>query len=84
MNSLAPSTRAPSPTSTVFSGISNYRGQNAPPLPGIDPRGVARAHFIELGIYLADYLSKGMLTLYAIYLQNLNQLARLIRTHRAT
>lgn len=57
--SRAPSARAPSPTYTAFSGISNYKGpSNALPMPSLDSRGVARSHFDELKEYLADYLSK--------------------------
>ncbi|KAF8995499.1 hypothetical protein BDQ17DRAFT_1545214 [Cyathus striatus] len=58
--------RAPSPTPTAFSGISNYRtdsyrptrDNNAPAVPQIDYRQVSRTHFDELGKYLAAYLAK--------------------------
>nr|GAT57893.1 predicted protein [Mycena chlorophos] len=55
--------RAPSPTGTAFSGISNYRtdsyrAKNAPPLPPIDYRAVSEVHFNELDRYLAAYLAK--------------------------
>ncbi|KAF5345295.1 hypothetical protein D9758_008477 [Tetrapyrgos nigripes] len=56
--------RAPSPTPTAFSGISNYRtdsyrpNRNTPPVPPIDYRAVSRTHFRELSSYLAAYLSK--------------------------
>ncbi|KAF9528478.1 hypothetical protein CPB83DRAFT_766575 [Crepidotus variabilis] len=61
-----PSSRAPSPTPTAFSGISNYRTtdsqrrdtKNAPPVPTIDYRLVSKTHFGELGKYLANYLAK--------------------------
>ena len=69
----SPRSRAPSPTPTAFSGISNYRtdsyrpvkDKNAPPLPQIDYRSVSRAHFEELSKYLAAYLARGtFLSLY--------------------
>ncbi|KAF7315232.1 hypothetical protein MIND_00037600 [Mycena indigotica] len=58
--------RAPSPTGTTFSGISNYktesyrpiRDKNIPPLPPIDYRAVSEIHFNELDRYLAAYLAK--------------------------
>lgn len=57
--------RAPSPTNTTYSGISNYRSEsyrplreNTPSFPGVDPRAVARTHFDELHRYLASYLAK--------------------------
>ncbi|KAE9408640.1 hypothetical protein BT96DRAFT_913786 [Gymnopus androsaceus JB14] len=58
--------RAPSPTPTAFSGISNYRtdsyrplsNKNAPPVPQIDYRTVSKIHFDELSKYLAAYLAK--------------------------
>ncbi|KAJ3543974.1 hypothetical protein NM688_g5797 [Phlebia brevispora] len=59
------SIRAPSPTNTTYSGISNYKTDsyrpfsNSPlPLPGSDARNVARTHFEELHRYLASYLAK--------------------------
>ncbi|KAF5388773.1 hypothetical protein D9757_005617 [Collybiopsis confluens] len=58
--------RAPSPTPTAFSGISNYRTEsyrpistkNAPPLPQIDYRSISKVHFDELSQYLAAYLAR--------------------------
>ncbi|KAJ7188573.1 hypothetical protein C8R46DRAFT_25023 [Mycena filopes] len=58
--------RAPSPTGTSFSGISNYRTEsyrplrdkNVPPMPPIDYRAVSEVHFNELDRYLAAYLAK--------------------------
>ncbi|KAJ7668486.1 hypothetical protein DFH06DRAFT_200869 [Mycena polygramma] len=58
--------RAPSPTGTTFSGISNYRTEsyrplrdkNVPPLPPIDYRAVSQVHFNELDRYLQAYLAK--------------------------
>ncbi|KAF7321396.1 hypothetical protein MKEN_00660100 [Mycena kentingensis (nom. inval.)] len=66
MKSSGRSTRAPSPTGTSFSGISNYRTEsyrpirdkNVPPLPPIDYRAVSETHFHELDRYLAAYLAK--------------------------
>ncbi|EGO00874.1 hypothetical protein SERLA73DRAFT_87202 [Serpula lacrymans var. lacrymans S7.3] len=62
------STRSSSPTPTTFSGISNYRTEsyrpirdkssNAPAMPSLDPRFVARTHFDELSRYLASYLAR--------------------------
>lgn len=61
--------RAPSPTYTTFSGISNYRqsstasfrkpGGNVPPVPTVDGKLIAQAHFEELSRYLAEYLARG-------------------------
>ena len=60
--------RAPSPTPTAFSGISNYRTDSyrpvrdtkgAPAVPTIDYRQVSRIHYTELGKYLASYLAAG-------------------------
>ncbi|KAL0956247.1 hypothetical protein HGRIS_002401 [Hohenbuehelia grisea] len=58
--------RAPSPTPTAFSGISNYRTEsyrpikdrNVPSLPQIDYRLVSQVHFHELSAYLAAYLAR--------------------------
>ncbi|KAJ6603144.1 hypothetical protein B0H10DRAFT_2167264 [Mycena sp. CBHHK59/15] len=58
--------RAPSPTGTSFSGISNYRTEsyrpirdkNVPPVPAIDYRAISEIHFNELSRYLAAYLAK--------------------------
>ncbi|KAJ7928520.1 hypothetical protein B0H13DRAFT_2652973 [Mycena leptocephala] len=58
--------RAPSPTGTTFSGISNYRSEsyrplrdkNVPPMPPIDYRAVSEVHFFELDRYLQAYLAK--------------------------
>ncbi|KAK7045688.1 component of the polarisome [Paramarasmius palmivorus] len=57
--------RAPSPTPTAFSGISNYRNdsyrpirENAPPVPQIDYRSISKTHFEELSKYLAAYLAR--------------------------
>jgi hypothetical protein len=60
--------RAPSPTPTAFSGISNYRNdsyrpirdRNAPAVPSIDYRLVSKTHFNELARYLAAYLARGL------------------------
>ncbi|EPQ54975.1 hypothetical protein GLOTRDRAFT_76278 [Gloeophyllum trabeum ATCC 11539] len=57
--------RAPSPTGTTFSGISNYRtdsyrpirDKNVPAMPSMDPRRIANIHFQELSRYLAEYLA---------------------------
>jgi hypothetical protein len=61
------STRAPSPTLTAFSGISNYRtdsykplrDKSSPSLPTLDSHLVARTHYDELSKYLSSYLAKG-------------------------
>ncbi|KAF9460746.1 hypothetical protein BDZ94DRAFT_1265413 [Collybia nuda] len=58
--------RAPSPTPTAFSGISNYRTESyrpirdksVPAVPSIDYRLVSKTHFDELSRYLAAYLAK--------------------------
>ncbi|KAF8635219.1 hypothetical protein AX17_003995 [Amanita inopinata Kibby_2008] len=57
--------RAPSPTPTAFSGISNYRtdsyrsvNKNIPSVPTVDYRSVSKTHFDELSRYLAVYLAK--------------------------
>lgn len=58
--------RAPSPTPTAFSGISNYktesyrpiREKSIPAVPPVDYRLVSKTHFDELARYLAVYLSK--------------------------
>ncbi|KAG2015810.1 hypothetical protein CC2G_009047 [Coprinopsis cinerea AmutBmut pab1-1] len=59
--------RAPSPTPTSFSGISNYRNtdsyragrdKNAPGVPPIDYRQISKTHFEELSKYLAAYLTR--------------------------
>ncbi|GLB37366.1 putative spa2 homology domain (SHD) of GIT [Lyophyllum shimeji] len=58
--------RAPSPTPTAFSGISNYRtdsyrpirDKNVPAVPQIDYRLVSKTHFDELSRYLAAYLAR--------------------------
>ncbi|KAG7449778.1 uncharacterized protein BT62DRAFT_885871 [Guyanagaster necrorhizus] len=58
--------RAPSPTPTSFSGISNYRTESyrpirdktVPAVPTIDYRLISKTHFDELSKYLAVYLSK--------------------------
>ncbi|KAF9564798.1 hypothetical protein CPC08DRAFT_705093 [Agrocybe pediades] len=58
--------RAPSPTPTSFSGISNYRTDSyrskdargsVPAVPTIDYKQVSKTHFLELGKYLANYLA---------------------------
>lgn len=67
MNRLR-SSRAPSPTPTTFSGISNYRTEsyrpikdkgNVPAVPAVNSRVVARTHFDELASFLVSYLVKG-------------------------
>ncbi|GJE91341.1 hypothetical protein PsYK624_074900 [Phanerochaete sordida] len=57
--------RAPSPTNTTYSGISNYKTESYRPLgagpaasSGTDARSIARTHFEELHRYLASYLAK--------------------------
>lgn len=58
--------RAPSPSPTTFSGISNYRNtdsyrpatKNGPAVPATDYRSVSKIHFDELSRYLAVYLAK--------------------------
>ncbi|KAG6920029.1 hypothetical protein DXG01_010097 [Tephrocybe rancida] len=58
--------RAPSPTPTAFSGISNYRTEsyrpirdkNVPAVPQLDFRTVSKTHFDELSRYLAAYLAR--------------------------
>ncbi|KAG2352042.1 hypothetical protein BDR07DRAFT_1344693 [Suillus spraguei] len=66
MNRLR-SSRAPSPTPTTFSGISNYRTEsyrpikdkgNVPAVPAVNSRVVARTHFDELASFLVSYLVK--------------------------
>ncbi|KAI0687108.1 hypothetical protein BC835DRAFT_1287053 [Cytidiella melzeri] len=59
------SIRAPSPTGTTYSGISNYKTEAYRPLGhapmpslGSDSRSIARTHFDELHRYLASYLAK--------------------------
>jgi Spa2 Homology Domain (SHD)-containing protein len=66
------STRAPSPTLTSFSGISNYRTESYKPLrdksavptPPVDSYQVARTHYDELSKYLSAYLAKGSIPPY--------------------
>ena len=61
------SNRPSSPTGTTYSGISSYktdayrplRGKEAPPVPVIDSRKIARAYWDELYKFLEDTLSKG-------------------------
>lgn len=63
----APSARAPSPTNTTYSGISNYRSDQYKPLlnkariPSLstDLRGIAQAHYNEMAMYLENHLAKG-------------------------
>ncbi|KAF7375908.1 hypothetical protein MSAN_00005200 [Mycena sanguinolenta] len=58
--------RAPSPTGTTFSGISNYRSESyrrmvdkdMPPVSPIDYRAISEVHFNELDRYLQAYLAK--------------------------
>ncbi|KAF8308269.1 hypothetical protein DL93DRAFT_2171228 [Clavulina sp. PMI_390] len=55
-----------SPTNTAYSGISNYRTDsyrplrdaNAPAVPTIDPRLVAKTHFDELNLFLESHMAK--------------------------
>ena len=62
--------RAPSPSSTTYSGISNYRTesyqpkQRAPSIP-IDPKAIARIHYDEMTAYLDNHLAKGERTFFA-------------------
>jgi Spa2 homology domain (SHD) of GIT len=68
------STRAPSPTNTTFSGISNYRTESYKPLrdksstssPPLEPRLIARIHYEELSKYLVSYLAKGPILFFLI------------------
>ena len=64
------SRRPPSPSSTSFSGVSNYRSESyrplrdrvdpTPKIPEIlDSRQVARRHYEELQQFLASHLAKG-------------------------
>ncbi|KIY54002.1 hypothetical protein FISHEDRAFT_32248 [Fistulina hepatica ATCC 64428] len=60
--------RAPSPTPTSFSGISNYRTEsyrpkpngssNVPAVPTPDFRSISKTYFDELSVYLAAYLAR--------------------------
>ena len=59
----------PSPTTTTYSGISNYQNSTfqprSPPnqsanYPPLDSVLIAKAHFDELHKYLASYLAKGV------------------------
>lgn len=59
-----------SPTSTTYSGISNYRTDSykplrdtkgAPAVPQIDPRIITKTHFDELNIFLESHMAKGEL-----------------------
>lgn len=78
--------RAPSPTPTAFSGISNYRtdsyrpirDKNVPAVPAIDYRLISRTHFDELSRYLASYLARGML----VFIQGIS-FAQLTAPHLA-
>ncbi|KII95770.1 hypothetical protein PLICRDRAFT_34713 [Plicaturopsis crispa FD-325 SS-3] len=78
------SNRAPSPTPTAFSGISNYRtdsyrpinGSAAPAVPSLDPRIIARTHFDELSKYLAAYLARAPANSRATARQKLTRLTR--------
>lgn len=59
------SQRAPSPSNTTYSGISNYRTESyrpigkVPAVPSIDSRKIAKTHFDELQKFLGQYLAKG-------------------------
>ncbi|PAV24137.1 cell polarity [Pyrrhoderma noxium] len=61
-----PSARAPSPTNTTYSGISNYRSDQYKPLRDkaripsgpIDPKAVAKIHYDEMSTYLENHLAK--------------------------
>ncbi|KAL5504573.1 SPA2 [Sanghuangporus vaninii] len=61
-----PSARAPSPTNTMFSGISNYRSDQYRPLRDksrtpsgpIDPKAIAKIHYDEMANYLENHLAK--------------------------
>ncbi|EJD07954.1 uncharacterized protein FOMMEDRAFT_138038 [Fomitiporia mediterranea MF3/22] len=58
--------RAPSPTNTTYSGISNYRSDQYRPLreksrtPSgpIDPKAIAKIHYEEMASYLENHLAK--------------------------
>lgn len=62
-----PSARAPSPTNTTYSGISNYRTDQYKPLreksrnpsQAMDPKAIARIHHEEMAAYLENHLAKG-------------------------
>ena len=60
--------RAPSPTNTAYSGFSNYRTDSYRPLrekgkaestSQSDSRSVARAHYEEMTLFLANHMAKG-------------------------
>ncbi|KAH7907886.1 hypothetical protein BJ138DRAFT_1116316 [Hygrophoropsis aurantiaca] len=77
--------RAPSPTPTTFSGISNYRTEsyrpikdkgNVPAMPSLDPRVIARTHFDELSRYLAAYLARSPVNSRSTARQKLTRLTR--------
>lgn len=69
------SRKAPSPTNTSYSGISNYQSSNyrrAEPMPQLpdlqDGRQIARQHYEELQLFLGSHLARGTrLTLIALY-----------------
>ncbi|KAH8115471.1 hypothetical protein DFH11DRAFT_1688560 [Phellopilus nigrolimitatus] len=62
----APSARAPSPTNTTYSGISNYRSDQYKPLRDksrtpsvpVDPKAIAKVHYEEMATYLENHLAK--------------------------
>ena len=63
--------RAPSPTPTAFSAISNYRSEaycpinsKGSPPAGLDSRAVAKIHYEELSRFLASYLAGGKFHLF--------------------
>ncbi|THG98490.1 hypothetical protein EW145_g7419 [Phellinidium pouzarii] len=60
------SARAPSPTNTTYSGISNYRTDQYKPLRDkvrtpsvpVDPKAIASVHYEEMATYLENHLAK--------------------------
>ena len=60
------SVRAPSPTFTTISGISNYRSdsyrgqRNEPPISAQELKATANSHYTELTGFLATHISKGV------------------------
>ncbi|KAI5118308.1 hypothetical protein M0805_006476 [Coniferiporia weirii] len=62
----APSARGPSPTNTMYSGISNYRSDQYKPLRDksrapsvtVDPRAIAKVHYEEMASYLENHLAR--------------------------
>jgi hypothetical protein len=72
--------RAPSPTPTAFSGISNYRSEsyrpikpkeksfsNTPTVSFVDAHTIARTHLDKFSRYLAVYFARGVSLLHCCY-----------------